>query len=100
MTLSRSLASSPASLGLRVGQPLPQEGLVPPLHTHREGVWSLEEPLCFLPGQPGLADATGGCLHLWHPQPGQRRASGGGGGEEEREEDQADDQGETAGGEE
>lgn len=101
LSLFTSLASSsPPVPGLRVGQPLPQEGLVPPLRAGREGVWSLEEPLRLLPGQPGLANATGGRPHLRHPQPGQRRAGWGGRGEKERDEDQADDPGETAGGEE
>lgn len=73
--------------------------LVPSLHSRRERIWSVEEPLCLLCLHAGLAHSTGGGRAVRDPQPTKHRDDGGGGREVEGEEDQADDQRQTTGGE-
>lgn len=60
----------------------------------------MEEPLCLLCIHAGLAHSTGGGRAVRDPQPTKHGADGGGGRAEEGEEDQADDQRQSAGGEE
>lgn len=83
-----------------MGRSVHQKRLVPSLHSRRERIWSVEEPLCLLRLHARLAHSPGGGREVWDPKPTDHRDDGGGGREEEGEEDQADDQRQNTGREE
>lgn len=88
--------------GLSLGWPLHLKRLVPSIHSSRERVRSVEEPLCLLCLHAGLAHPQGGRRAVRDPQSTKHRddrRGWGGGGEEEGEEDTTDDQRQTKKGE-
>lgn len=62
-----SFYSASSCPGLSVGEPLHHKRLVPSLHSSRERIWSVEEPLRLLRLHPRLAHSTGGSRAVWDP---------------------------------